>query len=162
MIFLTQWNDLGKPPSEAEYVVEYGYVKGKDGKTYKHFSVIEENEGWKNVWLETTEVDEYLAYDEDISTCEIPDILNVKSIVIRCRKLENYSKTYAMAIGKDGRIFEFTGSSTEEIKSAAYLLGLIILININLGILIVVIGYFMERRMEGGSPKSRYFKLPRT
>jgi hypothetical protein len=62
------------------------------------------------------EVDEYYSCDNDISACAIPDIINVKSIIIRCGKLENYSKTYAMAISKDGRVFDYINSSTREIK----------------------------------------------
>jgi hypothetical protein len=148
ILLFNQWYELEKPQSEAEYVVEYGYVKCVDGKIYKNYSIIDEQEGWKDVWLEVNEIDEYLSYDKDISTCRIPDIINVKSLVIRCRKLENYSKTYAMAISNDGRIFEYTGSSTQEILSGVYLLLVILLININFGLLIIIMGYLTERMLE--------------
>jgi hypothetical protein len=149
ILYFTQWNDLGKPPSEAEYVIEYGYVKCKDGNIYKNYSIIDAKGIWKNEWLVVNNIDEYYFYDKDISTCSIPDIINVKSIIIRCRKLENYSKTYAMAISNDGRIYDYVNSSTQEMISSVYLGGIILMINLNVGILIIIIGYIVERIIEG-------------
>jgi hypothetical protein len=94
------------------------------------------------------EIEEEYSYDSNISTCEIPNIINVKSIIIRCRKLENYSKTYAMAIGNDGRIYDYINSSTREIISFTYAQILFIAINVNYGLLILFIGYLVERKYE--------------
>jgi hypothetical protein len=158
LMLFTQWHELGRPPSEPEYVVEYGYVKCKDGNIYEHYSLIDPRAGWQDEWLAVNKVDEYYSYDEDISTCSVPDIVNVKSLVIRCRKLENYSKTYAMAIGKDGRIFDYINSSTEEIVSFAKLFSIILLVNVNFGLLIIIMGYIVERTMEGKKNKRSIWK----
>jgi hypothetical protein len=148
LMLFTQWQDIGKPPSEAEYVIEYGYVKSKNGIIYKNFSLIDPNGSWNNEWVAVEAIDEYYSYDSDISTCAIPNIVNVKSIIIRCRKLENYSKTYAMAIGNDGRIYDYMNSSTREIFSFTYTLVLLFAINLNFGLLIMIIGYLVERKFE--------------
>jgi hypothetical protein len=121
ILFFAQWNDVGTPPSEAVSVIEYGYVKSRDGNIYKNYSEIEPGGGWKNKWLIAEEIDEYLAYDKDVSTCDIPEIDAVKSIVLRCRKLINYKKTYAMAIGNDGRVYEYMNSSIREMRTVAIL-----------------------------------------
>jgi hypothetical protein len=148
LLIFTQWQEIGSPPSEAEVVIEYGYVKSKNGIIYKNYSLIDPNGYWKYEWLEVEEVEEAFSYDSNLSNCEIPNIVNIKSIIIRCRKLENYSKTYAMAIGKDGRIFDFINSSTREIYSFTYTLFFIIAINMNMGLLIIIIGYLVERNLE--------------
>ena len=148
LLFFTQWQEIGSPPSEAEYVIEYGYVKSTNGIMYRNYSLIDPNGNWKNEWLEVEEIDEEYSYDSNYSTCEIPNIINVKSIIIRCRKLENYSKTYAMAIGNDGRIYDYINSSTRDIISFTYSLLLFIAVNINYGILIIIIGYLVERKLE--------------
>ena len=148
LMFFTQWQEIGSPPSEAEIVIEYGYVKSKNGIIYKNYSVIDPNGSWKNEWLEVQEIDEEYTYDSNISTCEIPNIVNVKSIIIRCRKLENYSKTYAMAIGNDGRIYDYVNSSTRDMISFTYTLILLIAVNLNFGLLIVIIGYLVESKLE--------------
>jgi hypothetical protein len=48
LLFFTQWQAIGSPPSEAEYVIEYGYVKSKNGIMYRHYSLIDPNGNWKN------------------------------------------------------------------------------------------------------------------
>jgi hypothetical protein len=148
LLIFTQWQEIGSPQSEAEFVIEYGYVKSKNGIIYKNYSLIDPNGSWINEWLEVEEIEEEYSYDSNISNCEIPNIVNVKSIIIRCRKLENYSKTYAMAIGKDGRIYDYINSSARDIISFVYSLLLIIAINLNFGLLIVIIGYLVERNIE--------------
>jgi hypothetical protein len=148
LLFFTQWQEIGSPPSEAEYVIEYGYIKSKNGIIYRNYSLIDPNGNWKYEWLKVEEIEEEYSYDSNISTCEIPNIINVKSIIIRCRKLENYSKTYAMAIGNDGRIYDYINSSTRDIISFTYTLLLFIAVNLNLGLLIIIIGYLVERKFE--------------
>jgi hypothetical protein len=122
IVFFAQWNYVGEPPSEAVSVIEYGYVKSRDGNIYKNYSDAEPGGSWKNKWLVVEEIDEYLAYDKNVSTCRIPEIGGVKSIVIRCRKLINYKKTYAMAIGNDGGVYEYMNSSIREMRTIAILL----------------------------------------
>jgi hypothetical protein len=73
-----QWNDLGIPPSEAEYVVEYGYVKCKDGKIYKNYSLIDPKGNWITEWLVVNTIDEYYSYDSDITACIIREIMVLK------------------------------------------------------------------------------------
>jgi hypothetical protein len=149
MMYFIQWNDLGVPPSEAEYVVEYGYIKCKDGNIYKHYSIIDPKKGWINEWLVVHTIDEYYAYDSDISACAVPEIINIKSIIIRCRKLENYSKTYAMAIGTDGRVYDYINSSTQEIKTMAIFAAIIIVFILNIGVLFLIMGGVAEKLIEG-------------
>lgn len=162
ILFFNQWNDWGTPPSGAAYAVEYGFAESKDGKIYQHYAVVDPKEGWKNVWVETAEINEYYSYDRDISTCHIPDIVNVKSIVLRCRKLENYSKTYAMAVTNDGRVFDYIGPSLQDFVSHANLIFLILAVNINFGLLVIIFGYLVERlseREQKKQQKSRYYSL---
>jgi hypothetical protein len=148
LLIFTQWQEIGSPPSEAEIVMEYGYVKSRNGVIYKNYSLIDPDGSWKNEWLEVEEIGEEYSYDNNLSTCEIPNIVNIKSIIIRCRKLENYSKTFAMAIGKDGRIYDYINSSTREIYSFTYTIVLLFAINLNFGLLIIIIGYLVERNIE--------------
>lgn len=148
LLFFTQWQKIGSPPSEPEYVIEYGYIKSKNGVIYRNYSLIDPNGNWKNEWLVVEEIDEEYSFDSNISTCEIPNIVNVKSIIIRCRKLENYSKTYAMAIGNDGWIYDYINSSTQDLLSFSYTIILFIAINLNIGFLIIIIGYLVEGIFE--------------
>jgi hypothetical protein len=76
---------LGIPPSEAEFVVEFGYIKCKEGNIYKNYSLMDPKGGWKYEWLVVKKIEEYYSCDSDITTCSIPDNIPAKSIIIRCR-----------------------------------------------------------------------------